>query len=113
MVCLTAPEALTADAVRAPEHHTLLWRGIEVTVVFYPEYFGQGDWRHDHLEVMTAHPRRPLPMTETGYRSLFLPAGEIESLGGPVAYVTRWLDHAARAKRWLAVEQDARQGSLF
>ena len=57
MVCLTAPEALTADAVRAPEHHTLLWRGIEVTVVFYPEYFGQGDWRHDHLEVMTAHPR--------------------------------------------------------
>jgi hypothetical protein len=113
MTALSTPEVRTAHAVRAIEHHSLTWRGIALTVVFTPDWVALDDCRYDHLEVMSEAPRRPLPMTETGYQSLFLPAGEIEGLGGPVAYVTRWLDHAAHSSRWQQVERDARQGCLF
>ena len=34
-------------------------------------------------------------MSETGYKSLFLPFGEVEANGGVIAYVARWLDAAA------------------
>jgi hypothetical protein len=107
------PEARTAHAVRAIEHYALTWRGIDVRIVYEPRSIGPEDCVYAHLEVMTDGPRQPLPMTETGYQSLFLPAGSIESHDGPVAYVTRWLDHAANSPSWKAIERDMRQGSLF
>ena len=41
------------------------------------------------------HTGKPLPITETGYRSMFLPAHTIDEEGGPVAFVTTWRDYAA------------------
>ncbi len=110
---LATPEAQTAKAVRAIEHYELTWCGIAVRIVYEPQSIGPAHCVYAHLEVMTERPRRPLPMTETGYQSLFLPAGTIEAHGGPVTYVTRWLDHAARSPQWKAMERDRRQGSLF
>lgn len=125
------PAARTACAVRAEtraaapgtiesrthaeaiEHYSVTWRGIEILIVYAPNSTGTPECPYSHLEVMTDRPRRPLPMTETGYQSLFLPAGSIEAQGSPVDYVTRWLDHAAKSVRWRATERDMRQGSLF
>lgn len=52
-------------------------------------------------------------LTETGYKSLFLPFGEVEHAGGVVAYVTLWLNAAALKSEWKAIERDRRQGCLF
>jgi len=119
MCALSAPDARTASTVRADtrpsdiEHYALNWRGIEVAIVYKRDWTGLADCSYDHLEVMSVVPRQPLPMTETGYKSLFVPAGSIDQLGGPLAYVTRWLDHAAKSSAWKAIERDTRQGSLF
>jgi len=57
--------------------------------------------------------RAVLPVTETGYRSHFVPREEVEALGGPVAYARAWLDHAARSPAWAAHMAASRQLSLF
>lgn len=44
-----------------------------------------------HLEILTED-RSPHPISETGYRSHFCPRAEVEDAGGPVAYVTAWLE---------------------
>ena len=43
---------------------------------------------------------RPLPVTETGYRSHFIPAGTVAEHGGAVAFVTAWLEHEAARTGW-------------
>ena len=113
MPAAAAPATRTAHAVRVTEHYTLPWRGIDVRIVYQPHATRPEDCPYAHLEIMTDKPRAPLPMTETGYQSLFLPFGSIELHGGPVAYVTRWLEHAAKSPAWKATERDLRQGSLF
>jgi len=114
MSSMSDTEARTASAVRAEiEHYTMKWRGMDVLIVYKRDWAVLPDCSYSHLEVMTDAPRCPLPMSETGYKSHFTPAGTIEALGGPVAYVTRWLDHAAKSAAWKAIERDQRQGSLF
>lgn len=99
----------SADAEKRPiEHYAIVWRGIAATVVFTPD-----SWvGHSHIEVMT-EPRTPLPITETGYRSLFLHEVEVEDAGGAVPFVMRWLDAASKSPQWLAAYAASRQGSLF
>lgn len=122
----TTPAVRTAQAVRTItgsvetsvtktpiEHYGLTWRSIEITIVYTPDYGGIPECRYSHLEIMSSHPRRPLPMTETGYKSCFLPVGTVELEGGPVALVTCWLERASQSKEWKAFEADRRQGSLF
>jgi hypothetical protein len=54
-----------------------------------------------------------LPITETGYRSQFLPALELINAGGPVTFVTAWLDREAKSKDWQKRETVRQQGDLF
>lgn len=100
---------------RPTEQYSLRWRGIDVIIVYTPDFHAGPDspYHHCHLEVMSERSRVPLPITETGYRSVFLPGGTIDDAGGPVRYATQWLDHAAKSKTWKAAEQAMRQGSLF
>jgi hypothetical protein len=54
-----------------------------------------------HLEVETISPSRSaLPFTETGYKSYFTTANDIESAGGPVAYVRAWLEWSSQTQEW-------------
>lgn len=67
-----------------------------------------------HLEVETIQPKKaPLPFTETGYRSHFTGADDIESAGGPVAYVEAWLDWASRSPEWKDRQDRDRQYALL
>ena len=93
------------------EHYQITWRGIEVQIIYHPAHgFCEG---YAHLEVQTGQPRVPLPITETGYRSHFIPRGEIEDRGGPVSYVNMWLDAKAKSQAWKTFEAEMRQGRLF
>lgn len=107
------PDPLRPFAKTGVEIFSLTWRGLELRIAYERVSTGTADRPYSHLEVMTDPPRKPLPITETGYRSLFLPTGSIEIDGGPVAFVMRWLDHSAKSAAWRAAERDLRQGCLF
>lgn len=77
------------------KQHHITWRGIALEIAFTPEKFGLVD----HIEIKTDG-RAPLPVTETGYRSHFIPAGTVAEHGGAVAFVTAWLEHEAARTGW-------------
>lgn len=53
----------------------------------------------EHIELHSEN-RLALPVTETGYRSHFIPVGSVAQEGGPVAFVTAWLDFEAERTLW-------------
>ncbi|MBM1691598.1 hypothetical protein [Sulfitobacter geojensis] len=70
------------------EEHQLVWKGQDITVRWCPQWLG-GDTAH--LEIVTKD-RQAHPISETGYRSHFCPCELVEEAGGPVAFVTAWLE---------------------
>ena len=81
--------ARPAKPKRRVTKHKLIWRGVTIAVSYEPESFAS----HAHLELRVLAPEGiPIPVTETGYRSHFLPRGHVEDAGGPVAYVQQWLE---------------------
>jgi hypothetical protein len=77
------------------QQHTITWRGIALTITFTPDWLKVAD----HLEIETEG-RVPLPVTETGYRSIFLHQGAVARHGGPVSYTIARLDEEARRLGW-------------
>ena len=96
-------------ATQPAEHYQIIWRGIDLQIIYHPHSF----CGYAHLEIQSTKPRVPLPITETGYRSHFLPREAVEQSGGPVDCITRWLDTAAQSRVWKAREMDLRQGQLL
>lgn len=84
------------------------WRGIALEIGYVSKRFGG----MDHIEVRSAE-SVPLPITETGYRSLFISPECLEEYDGPQAYALAWLDHEAQSAVWKRHEADRRQLSLF
>ncbi|HEV7228603.1 hypothetical protein [Brevundimonas sp.] len=105
------------EAERSIEVHALHWRGVDLEITFEESWLGMAPSRAyatAHLTVTATSPERAkLPITETGFRSHFIRAEDVAEVGGPVAYVTAWLDHMARSREWIAYEQASRQLSLF
>jgi hypothetical protein len=94
------------------------WRGIKLSVSYEADWLGMSKQMPQaatsHLEIRTVSPAQAaLPVTDTGYRSHFLPSGAVESAGGPVAYIQAWLDEAAKAPSWKRKDEQSRQLSLF
>lgn len=106
---------MTRGFERIIESHAMVWRGIPVTVKFERHAFGDVDsrYRTSHLQVECTDAGRVLPITETGYRSHFLPPEAVDELGGPIAYVSQWLDVAAQSRKWREIERSQQQMSLF
>ena len=87
---------------------TLTWRGIAMQITYKQRYADT----IAHLEVNTQNKQR-LPITETGYRSHFTHAAEIEAYDSPIEYVQAWLEEAAKSKAWKRYETDKDQLKLF
>ena len=84
---------------------------VHVRITHSRDYLGQGQ---DHIEVESITPKKaPLPITETGYRSQFLSPLELVNDGGPVVFVTAWLDREAKGKEWQKRQAVRSQGDLF
>lgn len=77
------------------EQYQIVWRGIALTIKFTPDWLSVAD----HLEISTEG-RVPLPVTETGYRSIFLYQGVVARKGGAVAYTVARLDEEAHRVGW-------------
>ena len=96
----------------------LTWNGRTVEVRYEPDWCGLSELgpgrQLAHLEIQTMNPpSAPLPVTETGYLSHFIPLGLVEEAGGPAAYVNRWPNQEAKKPVWRRLETAWRQLDLF
>lgn len=93
---------------------TLPWQGMNIKVTYQPHFSEavreiQG-YQLAHITVTAA---TPLPITETGFRSIFLADEEVKQAGGAIAYVRQILDEAAKSKEWQQYKVKQSQLSLF
>lgn len=98
--------------------YRITWQNIEIDVRHTPSYFPAFEEAYgfsmDHLEVKAIAPERaPLPITETGYRSIFVPNLDIEAFGGVEQYILTALDHEAARPEWLEKKAALDQFNLF
>ena len=83
------------------------WQGISVTIHIVRNWLDSG---FDHIEVKAD---QHLPITNTGYRSHFMPLMELDQWDSVKAFVRDCLDHAALAKQWVDYLVAQRQFRLF
>lgn len=96
------------NTTQTTERHKLDWQGRKLQIIYQPRSFaGTG-----HLQIRVRH-CRPLPITETGYRSHFVHPQDVEELGGPVAYVEAWLNSQAQTKAWRRTARNGWQLKLL
>jgi len=68
----------------------------------------------DHLQIESVSPAKaPLPISPTGYLSHFIGPLDLVNAGGPVSFVTAWLERVAASKAYIAAERKRSQGDLF
>lgn len=84
---------------------------VRIRITHARNYLSSGS---DHVEIESINPKRaPLPITETGYRSHFIPALDLINAGGPVTFVTAWIAQEAKGKTWTKYSTAKAQGDLF
>ena len=100
-----------------PARYQFTWRNpvtsepIQIGVTHQRDYLPGGQ---DHLTIESLKPKAAaLPITATGYRSHFMQAVELINAGGPVTFVTSWIEREAQDKKWLAAATGKAQGDLF
>ena len=97
----------------------ITWEGIDIEIVCYePAYMKSHRKIYGcamfHIEVRSLRPERaPLPITESGYRSIFITEPELAKQGGSLKYVTSYIDEEAKSKKWKNCREDSRQFNLF
>jgi len=90
--------------------YRLDWREMEIEVRYCPNWTKSMQVAHIEVESVC---RSPLPITETGYRSLFTNPESVEEFGGPISFVEAWLNDEADDAGWKRAEESRRQFSLF
>ena len=93
------------------EQFEMMWNGVQIQVTYKPLY-----WEvTSHIELRTVSPAGAhLPVTDTGYRSHFIPPGTVEAFeDGAEAFVRAWLDEAAQDPKWQRERQQRMQLDLL
>ena len=84
------------------------WRNRALTVRYFPSRWNGSC---DHIEIESDN-GISLPITETGYKSHFVPKGTVTSENVCDAVID-WLDREASKQGWKDHEANARQMNLF
>jgi len=97
---LAASRPDVMDCDRETQSYEFDWDGISISVTYAPDWLSitsKYGVAAAHLKIEAIKPKRaPLPMSETGFRSLFSQKETIKAGGGPVAYALAWLDAEAK-----------------
>jgi hypothetical protein len=99
---------------RPIQHCEIQWRALRIRVSYTPDWLSSEADRHHtaHIEIDSCD-SQPHPISETGYRSLFVPGNAYADIDEVVHTVLTWLDRAALSREWKAFEAEQRQGRLF
>ncbi|WP_108813247.1 hypothetical protein [Loktanella sp. Alg231-35] len=91
----------------AYEAFTLHWSEFSILVEYQWQWLNSGNW---HIQLRCDE---PLPVTQTGYRSIFVADAELDGETDIRAFVVTALDEAAQSKAWQMHMVERRQLSLF
>ena len=84
---------------------------VRIRITHAREYLFAGS---DHLQIESIDPEKaPLPITGTGYLSHFISPIALANAGGPVAFVTAWIERETKGKAWTKAAAKKAQGDLF
>lgn len=89
------------------ETFTLVWADRDIAVSHQANWLNTGHW---HIELRCDD---RLPVTATGYRSIFVPQAEFVGDAEIAAFVVALLNEAALSKDWLSYVEDSKQLKLF
>ncbi len=97
------------------EVFNITWQGIEIEITCCEPHYMKSHraiygYSMLHIEVKSA---LPLPITETGYKSIFISEPELTEHGGSLKYVTSYIDGQAKSKEWKDSQENSRQFNLF
>ncbi|MGP1354060.1 MAG: hypothetical protein ACTS1Z_12125 [Parasphingopyxis sp.] len=85
----------------------IIWQGIALSISYCPSWSASHKEAYGfdmaHIEVRCDD--RPLPITDTGYRSHFIARPNVEKQGGVEAFVRKWLDESAKETGWTGQHQ--------
>ena len=85
----------------------ITWNGIVIAVSIAQNWLNTG---YHHIELRAG---QPLPVTQTGYRSHFMPMDQFAAFDNLEQLVRLWLDDAAKSIDWIISQEEARQLKLF
>lgn len=85
--------------------YTTMWKNIPIRIVYNPDFCGM-----KHIEL---YADEPLPLTETGYRSMFVSDDELEMMGDTPAYILKVLDEESLSRKWKDNPKKQLQPCLF
>lgn len=96
----------------------ITWQGIEIEIGYIPSYCEAYKKYQgvdlSHVDVRSIKPRNvPIPITETGYRSMWIRTPQLAKHGGVIEYVTSYIEEEAKSKKWKDLQEKARQFELF
>ena len=86
---------------------SIIWEGMTIAVSHKSNWLNTG---YDHIELRAD---QRLPVTQTGYRSHFMPPEELAHFDSVENFARQWLDGAAKSPEWQKHLKDGRQLSLF
>ena len=89
------------------ETFSMIWQERTIAVSFQANWLNSG---HCHVELRCIE---RLPVTATGYRSIFVPDAGFVDEAAIAAFVSALLDDAAKDKTWLRYLGDSHQLTLF
>ncbi|WP_422384695.1 hypothetical protein [Roseibium album] len=93
----------------APVTSQIDWRSVAISITHHKRRW---DSNFDHIEVQVIGSGE-IPITETGYRSLFVQTFYVEEFDGPQSYVLAWLEHEVETPQWKKRQEAERPLSLF
>jgi len=104
------PKRKTTTRYETTWRHPLTGQTHKLGIRHTRDYLSLGQ---DHIEIVSATPTTPHPLSATGYLSHFIAATELINAGGPVSLVDGLLAKALCSKDWLGTENRRAQGDLF
>ena len=99
--------------------HIINWHGTDIqittsTLIYLDTFQDVYGYRLIHIEVKTINPEKaPLPITNTGYKSIYITEPELQSCGGSVKLILDEINALATSPEWKELDIKARQYSLF
>jgi hypothetical protein len=99
--------------------YKLRWQGNDIEISVETPYYLKATEEFQgyttiHIEVRTIEPlKAPLPITDTGYKSIFILEPELTQYGGAVKYVLACIESESKTKEWKVKVENARQLTLF
>ena len=89
------------------------WRGIEVEVTSLRHDYMPSiprEYVYWHIEVRA---KQPLPITETGFKSIHWPEYIVSNFDSIEEMILEWLEIESKSPAWRQYEDDSRQSSIF